>query len=338
MKVVYHQETDSLYIELSDKPSVDSQEIKPGIVLDMDDEGNLVGLNIDQASKNVTLSKLEMDSLPVTSGYPEKNTMNVLDYESRKVIHDLGELASGMVNKLHVLRSSRTEVSAKGAYVAFFVRVVRIFRAFAHLAGVGYGPEANLLIRPFYDTLVDWLYIESDPENLGERYVMHQQASQLQWIRDYGKDSDVTRFTAEHGDTAKQFCDKYCEGKNSVPREWIGLNMEEKALKAGLEYYYPIFRDLSNKLHNSPLAMAQYIDVSDPSVLKLKTGPDVSGLGGWIAFMCLGLRLCLQKADEHFELHSESDIVALGEQVLRYANMHGDTSPSTPPLADEACE
>jgi len=65
MKVNYYPETDSLYIELSDKPSVDSQEIKPGIVLDLDDDGNLVGLDIDHASKKVNLSKLEIEALPV---------------------------------------------------------------------------------------------------------------------------------------------------------------------------------------------------------------------------------------------------------------------------------
>jgi uncharacterized protein YuzE len=66
MKFHYYPETDSLYIELSDKPSVDSQEIKPGIVLDLDDEGNLVGLDIDQASEKVTLTKLEIESLPMS--------------------------------------------------------------------------------------------------------------------------------------------------------------------------------------------------------------------------------------------------------------------------------
>lgn len=66
MKFHYYPETDSLYIELSDNPSIDSQEIKPGIVLDLDKEGNLVGLDIDQASKKINLSRLEIESLPVT--------------------------------------------------------------------------------------------------------------------------------------------------------------------------------------------------------------------------------------------------------------------------------
>ena len=66
MKFHYYAETDSLYIELSDKPSVDSQEMKPGIVLDLDKDGNLVGIDIDHASKKVNLTKLEIDSIPLT--------------------------------------------------------------------------------------------------------------------------------------------------------------------------------------------------------------------------------------------------------------------------------
>lgn len=52
MKINYYAETDSLYIDLSSKPSVDSREVSEGIVLDYDADGNLVGIDIDQASTN----------------------------------------------------------------------------------------------------------------------------------------------------------------------------------------------------------------------------------------------------------------------------------------------
>jgi uncharacterized protein YuzE len=55
MKLTYYPETDSLYIDLSEQPSVDSQEISEGIVLDYDANGNLVGIDIDNASKKVQL-------------------------------------------------------------------------------------------------------------------------------------------------------------------------------------------------------------------------------------------------------------------------------------------
>ncbi len=67
MKLQYYPETDSLYIELAERPSADSREIAPGVVLDFDAHDQLVGIDIDQASKIVNLSRFEMESLPVTS-------------------------------------------------------------------------------------------------------------------------------------------------------------------------------------------------------------------------------------------------------------------------------
>lgn len=67
MKFHYYPETDSLYIDLSEKTSVDSREVAPGVVLDFDSDGHLVGIDIDHASKLVNLSRLEAEALPVTS-------------------------------------------------------------------------------------------------------------------------------------------------------------------------------------------------------------------------------------------------------------------------------
>jgi uncharacterized protein YuzE len=66
MKLNYYAETDSLYIDFSDRSSVDSKEVAPGIVLDFDDAGTLVGIDIDHASELLDLTKLETDSVPVT--------------------------------------------------------------------------------------------------------------------------------------------------------------------------------------------------------------------------------------------------------------------------------
>jgi uncharacterized protein YuzE len=65
MKFHYYPETDSLYIELSEKPGVDSQEVAPNVVLDFDAEGRPVGIDLDHASKFVNLSRLEANSLPI---------------------------------------------------------------------------------------------------------------------------------------------------------------------------------------------------------------------------------------------------------------------------------
>ncbi len=64
MKLNYYPDTDSLYIDLSEKPSVDSVEISEGIVVDYDSEGNIVGIDIDNASKKLSLKKLTINKLP----------------------------------------------------------------------------------------------------------------------------------------------------------------------------------------------------------------------------------------------------------------------------------
>ncbi|RJQ50321.1 MAG: DUF2283 domain-containing protein [Nitrospiraceae bacterium] len=64
MKLNYYPETDSLYIDLSEKTSVESREISEGVVLDYDEAGNLVGIDIDNASKKVQLKELILSRLP----------------------------------------------------------------------------------------------------------------------------------------------------------------------------------------------------------------------------------------------------------------------------------
>ena len=64
MKLNYYPETDSLYIDLSEKPSAESREVSEGIVLDYDAGGNLVGIDIDNASRKVQLKQLVLSKLP----------------------------------------------------------------------------------------------------------------------------------------------------------------------------------------------------------------------------------------------------------------------------------
>jgi len=64
MKINYYAETDSLYIDLSSKPSVDSREVSDGVVLDYDAEGNLVGIDIDEASSKLEMKELILNKLP----------------------------------------------------------------------------------------------------------------------------------------------------------------------------------------------------------------------------------------------------------------------------------
>ena len=64
MKLNYYAETDSLYIDLSEQPSAWSREVSEGVVLDYDAKGNLVGIDIDNASKKVQLEQLVLNKLP----------------------------------------------------------------------------------------------------------------------------------------------------------------------------------------------------------------------------------------------------------------------------------
>ena len=64
MKLNYYADTDSLYIDLSERPSTESREISEGVVLDYDSAGNLVGIDIDNASQKVDLKKLTLSKLP----------------------------------------------------------------------------------------------------------------------------------------------------------------------------------------------------------------------------------------------------------------------------------
>lgn len=65
MRIDYYAETDSLYIDLADKVGSDSREVAPGVALDFDESGRLVGIDIDHASEVVDLSRLDVESVPI---------------------------------------------------------------------------------------------------------------------------------------------------------------------------------------------------------------------------------------------------------------------------------
>ena len=63
MEMNHYPDTDSLYIDLSDKPSVESQEVSPGVVLDYDEAGHVCGIDIDYASQKYDLSHVELEGI-----------------------------------------------------------------------------------------------------------------------------------------------------------------------------------------------------------------------------------------------------------------------------------
>ncbi|KAA9354080.1 MULTISPECIES: DUF2283 domain-containing protein [Larkinella] len=62
MKVKYDKETDILYIRLSDEPIAESDEDKPGVILDYSETGSLVGIEVLNASSTqINPSKVEIE-------------------------------------------------------------------------------------------------------------------------------------------------------------------------------------------------------------------------------------------------------------------------------------
>jgi uncharacterized protein YuzE len=66
MKLHYYEDTDSLYIDLSAALSCDSKEVADGLVVDYDETGHVVGIDIQHASERIDLSAVETEHLPLT--------------------------------------------------------------------------------------------------------------------------------------------------------------------------------------------------------------------------------------------------------------------------------
>jgi uncharacterized protein YuzE len=53
MKVKYDQEVDILYIQFSEEKIGESDEDKPGIIIDYNESGNIIGIEVLNASKKI---------------------------------------------------------------------------------------------------------------------------------------------------------------------------------------------------------------------------------------------------------------------------------------------
>ena len=65
MKIAYYPETDSMYIDLSAKASAESKEVSPGVVIDYAANGDIVSIDIDNASIKLDLKELVLNRIPV---------------------------------------------------------------------------------------------------------------------------------------------------------------------------------------------------------------------------------------------------------------------------------
>ncbi|CUS05816.1 conserved protein of unknown function [Candidatus Promineifilum breve] len=68
MKVIFDPTTDTLTIIFSETVVTESDEDKPGVILDYDTEGNLVAIEILDASRRVEIpSRIEYQVTPITA-------------------------------------------------------------------------------------------------------------------------------------------------------------------------------------------------------------------------------------------------------------------------------
>ena len=65
MKLHYYPETDSLYVEFKSQPGAETIEVTEGLNVDIDAAGEVVGFDIDQASRRLDLHTLETEALPL---------------------------------------------------------------------------------------------------------------------------------------------------------------------------------------------------------------------------------------------------------------------------------
>lgn len=61
----YDAGLDQLAVQLADRPSVESEEVAPGFVLDFDEAGRVVGFEVEYASRTMDLTRLDLGALPV---------------------------------------------------------------------------------------------------------------------------------------------------------------------------------------------------------------------------------------------------------------------------------
>ena len=68
MKLKVDHQADALYLTLGEKPASDSEEVSPGIIVDFDESGRAVGIEMLHLSKRTTESdvhRLLFESVPL---------------------------------------------------------------------------------------------------------------------------------------------------------------------------------------------------------------------------------------------------------------------------------
>ena len=64
MKLKYFSDTDTLYIDLADRTSVESEAINDNFIIDLDAEGQPVGITIEHYSQTASSKAIEINVPP----------------------------------------------------------------------------------------------------------------------------------------------------------------------------------------------------------------------------------------------------------------------------------
>ncbi len=61
MQLTYFPDTDTLYIDLADRPSVESEVVNDNLIIDLDSEGRPVGITVEHYRQTVTTQAIEVN-------------------------------------------------------------------------------------------------------------------------------------------------------------------------------------------------------------------------------------------------------------------------------------
>ena len=70
MRLEYYPDTDTLYIQLREVPGADAQQVAEDIVLDFNEAGEVIGIEIEHASQRMDLGDFHLSTIPVGNVTP----------------------------------------------------------------------------------------------------------------------------------------------------------------------------------------------------------------------------------------------------------------------------
>jgi uncharacterized protein YuzE len=70
MRLEYFSDTDTLYIQLREGPGADAHEVADDIVLDVNEAGEVIGIEIEHASQRIDLGDFHLSAIPTGSAAP----------------------------------------------------------------------------------------------------------------------------------------------------------------------------------------------------------------------------------------------------------------------------